>query len=94
MIGRARNPNPGASTTMPAARIPARFAPVLFGFILSGLMSLLVSGISTLRAVGPVPGFGALWLGAWLTAWLVAFPVVLVVAPLARRVVGWLVAKP
>jgi Protein of unknown function (DUF2798) len=73
--------------------LPAKFAPVLFGLILSGLMSLLVSGISTLRAVGWVDGFGGLWLGAWLTAWLVAFPVVLVVAPLARRLVGLLVAK-
>jgi hypothetical protein len=27
--------------------IPARFAPVLFGFVLSALMSLLVSGIAT-----------------------------------------------
>jgi hypothetical protein len=32
-----------------------------------------------------------LWVSAWLTAWLVAFPVVLVVAPLARRTVALLV---
>ncbi len=71
---------------------PARFAPALFGFILSGLMSLLVSGISTYRAVGLAPEFASLWTSAWLTAWLIAFPVVLVVAPLARRAVGALVA--
>jgi len=67
--------------------IPKRYAPVLFGLILSGLMSLLVSGISTLRAVGVPPGFVGLWLSAWLTAWLIAFPSVLFVAPLARRAV-------
>lgn len=67
--------------------IPRRYGPVLFGWILSGLMSLLVSGISGLRAVGIGAGFVELWAGAWLTAWLVAFPVVLVVAPLARRAV-------
>ena len=71
--------------------LPAKFAPALFGLILSGLMSLLVSGISTLRAVGFIDGFASLWVGAWLSAWLVAFPVVLVVAPLARRVVAALV---
>jgi hypothetical protein len=70
---------------------PARYAPALFGLILSGLMSLLVSGISAYRAAGLVPGFAGLWTSAWLTAWLVAFPVVLVVAPLARRAVGALV---
>lgn len=80
-----------------------KFAPALFGLILSGLMSLLVSGISTYRAVGSVDGQGGLgvgawltgwltaWLSAWLIAWLVAFPVVLVVAPLARRTVARLV---
>ncbi|NWL76999.1 DUF2798 domain-containing protein [Pseudomonas taiwanensis] len=73
--------------------IPRRFAPLLFGLILSGLMSLLVSGISTWRAAGPVVDFASLWLGAWLMAWLVAFPVVLLVSPVARRLVEGLVGK-
>ena len=71
--------------------IPQKYAPLLFGLILSGLMSLLVAGISTWRAVGIGDSFAGLWIGAWLTAWLVAFPVVLVVAPLARRTVALLV---
>lgn len=74
--------------------LPQRFAPVLFGLILSGLMSLLVSGISTLRAIGLTPGFAQAWLGSWLTAWLFAFPIVLVAAPMARRAVQHLVARP
>lgn len=73
--------------------VPSMFAPVLFGFILSGLMSMLVAGVATFRAVGMVPGFVGLWASGWVTAWLVAFPVVLVVAPLTRRVVGVLVAR-
>ena len=71
--------------------LPRTFAPALFGLILSGLMSLLVSGISTYRAVGFGEGHAGLWISAWLTAWLVAFPVVLVVAPLARRTVSMFV---
>lgn len=71
--------------------MPARFAPVLFGFILSGLMSFIVSGIATLRNAGLVDGFFNLWLGAWLPSWLIAFPVVLVVAPIARGLVGRMV---
>ena len=70
---------------------PKKFAPALFGLILSGLMSLLVSGISTYRAAGLGDHYFALWIGAWLTAWPVAFPVVLVVAPLAGRTVSMLV---
>jgi hypothetical protein len=71
---------------------PKKLAPALFGLILSGLMSLLVAGISTWRAVGFGDSFASMWIGAWLTAWLVAFPVVLVVAPLARRAVTLLVS--
>ncbi len=67
--------------------IPRKFAPVLFGLMLSGLMSLLVAGISTFRISGWGSEFVGLWTGAWLTAWLIAFPVVLVVAPIARKAV-------
>ena len=70
--------------------IPARFAPVLFGLILSGLMSLIVSGLSTFRALGLVEGFAGLWLGNWAISWAIAFPTVLVVAPLTRRIVATL----
>ena len=67
--------------------IPKKFAYALFGLILSSLMSLLVSGITTLRAVGVTTHFLSLWSTAWIAAWFVAFPVVLVLAPLTRRLV-------
>ncbi|MGE5713491.1 MAG: DUF2798 domain-containing protein, partial [Betaproteobacteria bacterium] len=41
--------------------IPKSFAPALFALILSGLMSFLVSGLSTFRATGWLPGFVGLW---------------------------------
>ena len=66
---------------------PRKFEPYLFGLILSGLMSFVVAGISTVRAVGLTDGVMGLWITAWLTAWAVAFPLVLVIAPFTRRVV-------
>ncbi|WP_066708913.1 DUF2798 domain-containing protein [Curvibacter delicatus] len=74
--------------------LPERYAPVLFGFILSGLMSLVVSAIATFRAAGPRADFLPLWLGAWLSAWLIAFPLVLLVAPVTRRIVQRLAGAP
>lgn len=71
-------------------RLPRRLEPIVFGLVLSGLMSFVVSGVATWRTAGLVPGFGGLWTAAWLAAWLVAFPVVLVAAPAARRMVGLL----
>jgi hypothetical protein len=73
--------------------IPARFAPLLFALLLSCVMSLIVAGIATLRAIGWTPDFAALWARAWLSAWLVAFPAVLVIAPFTRRVVARLVGQ-
>jgi len=74
--------------------LPKKLAPMLFGLLLSGMMPLLVSGISTWRATGLVHGFAASWAGAWLIAWPIAFPAVLLAAPLARRAVNRLVAQP
>ncbi|MGB3406631.1 MAG: DUF2798 domain-containing protein [Jannaschia sp.] len=73
--------------------VPARFAPALFGFILSGLMSCLVSGFATVRAAGFVEGVFGLWMGAWIGSWIIAFPTVLVVAPVTRRLVKRLTAS-
>jgi hypothetical protein len=68
--------------------IPARFAPVLFGLILSGLMSCVVSGIATFRALGLHDGFMAAWGGSWAVSWAIAFPTVLIMAPFTRKIVG------
>lgn len=71
--------------------ISPRFEPIVFGFVLSAMMSFIVSGIATFRTAGLTDDFLTLWTGAWLPSWLVAFPVVLVVAPLARKAVAGLV---
>jgi len=67
--------------------IPPRFAPLAFGFLVSGLMSFLVSGVATARALGLPSDFVGHWFAAWIPAWLVAFPTILVVAPVVRRFV-------
>jgi hypothetical protein len=67
--------------------IARRHGPLLFALILSCVMTLLVSGLSTWRAVGLDPAFAQLWLGAWFTSWSIGFPLVLVIAPLTRRLV-------
>ncbi len=68
-----------------------RCATILFGFVLSALMSLVVSGIATLRNAGLVDEFVSHWLVAWLPSRFDAFPNVVVVAPLARHLVGMLI---
>ncbi len=72
--------------------IPARYAHVLFGFLLSGIMVAFVSFvILVMNGVG-FDGFFLRWLKAFLPTWAVAFPTVLVVAPLVRKLVDRLTA--
>lgn len=71
--------------------IARKHAPLLFALILSGVMSLLVSGVATFRTAGLVPDFASLWIGGWISAWALAFPLVLLMAPLTRRLVEKLV---
>ena len=75
-------------------RFPARAAPFVQGFFLSLIMTCIVSGISTLWALGATREFLSRWPVAWGISWLIAFPTVLVVMPLVRRITQRLVAQP
>lgn len=74
--------------------MPARYAPLLFGFLLSIFMTFIISGVVTLWNFGLVDGVVSIWASGWITSWVVAFPSVLFVAPFVRRIVGRIVATP
>lgn len=74
--------------------VPARFAPILFGALLSAIMVAIVSAFVLATARGFAPGFTAQWLKSCATTWPVAFPTVTLVAPWVRRIVGQLTIKP
>lgn len=62
-----------------------RYAAIRFGFLLSGLMSLVVSGGALFRALGVLADAATVWLAeTWPTLRAVAFPTVLAAAPLVR----------
>ncbi|WP_339561301.1 DUF2798 domain-containing protein, partial [Pseudomonas sp. EA_65y_Pfl1_P113] len=70
-------------------KLPARYAPIVMPFVLSLLMTAVVSVISTLRSLGATPAFLATWPGAWALSWVVAFPtLLLVLLGMALRGVG------
>ncbi len=71
--------------------IPQRFEFLVFGFLLSGFMSCLVTLIASVLTVGMEPGVLMIWMENWLSSWVVAFPAVLLVAPIVRRIVHRLV---
>lgn len=75
-------------------KLPARYATIVMPFLLSLLMTALVSFISTARTVGIAPELLKLWPGNWALSWLVAFPVTLVVLPIVRRLTAAVVDLP
>lgn len=74
-------------------KLPVRWAPVVMSFLLSVLMTCLVSLIATLRSVGPTAELLRLWPGSWLLSWAVALPVTLLVLPVVRRMTAALVER-
>jgi hypothetical protein len=73
-------------------RIPQRFAPIVFGALLSAIMVALVSAFVLALNQGIGSGFPRQWLASCATTWPVAFPTVTLVAPWVRRLVGRITA--
>jgi hypothetical protein len=69
-------------------RIPPRFAPIVFGALLSAIMVAIVSAFVLAINQGIGPDFMRHWLRSCVTTWPVAFPVVTLIAPWVRRVVA------
>lgn len=73
-------------------RIPARFAPILFGALLSAIMVTIVSAFVLFISQGVHAGFVQQWIRSCLTTWPVAFLSVTLLAPVVRRVVARITA--
>ena len=69
-------------------KIPSRFAPLVFGGLLSAIMVFIVSGVVLALNQGIQQGFLWQWARSCLTTWPIAFPTVTLVAPWVRQVVG------
>ncbi|MDR6816484.1 cellulose synthase/poly-beta-1,6-N-acetylglucosamine synthase-like glycosyltransferase [Neorhizobium sp. 2083] len=76
---------------MKLTRLPARYAALLMPFVLSILMTFVVSGVATLKNLGFSPEFLPSWMSAWLVSWLIAFPTLLGALPVTRRIVQFIV---
>lgn len=83
-----------SDTGLPSRRLPARYAGIVMPLVLSVIMTFIISGVSTMRALGVTGEFLATWPTSWLLSWVIAFPVLLVVLPIVRRIVALLVEPP
>jgi hypothetical protein len=66
----------------------SRLGRTLSAVIVSGVMTLVTSGVSTARNTNwNWPAIRELWMHAYIAAWTVGFPVALFVPPLIRKAV-------
>jgi len=72
--------------------IPRRYRPVVFAVLLTGIMTLVISGVATAINVGFPVDFPSRWVHAWLPNWAIACPVLLLVRPYVQRLTDRLTA--
>jgi hypothetical protein len=87
-------PTPPPDTFLGFQKLPARYAQWVMPFLLSVLMTCIVSLISTLTNVGLAPNLLAIWLRSWALSWIFAFPVLLLLLPVVRRATAAIVQQP
>lgn len=75
-------------------KLPARYASIVMPFILSIMMTFVVSLIATAKNLGFAhPELASNWMSSWALSWLIAFPVLLAILPVVRKMVS-LVCHP
>ncbi|MFD4840681.1 DUF2798 domain-containing protein [Achromobacter sp. NPDC058515] len=75
-------------------KLPQGYTRFLMPLVLSIFMSAIVSAVATATSVGLGPDFVASWPNAWGASWIVAFPSLLLLLPVVRRIVAWMVVQP
>jgi hypothetical protein len=75
-------------------KLPAKYYSIMMPLILSSIMCLIISGINTYRYNGYNKMFLSLWMNSWKLSWLIAFPSVLLLLPLAKKIVSMIVETP
>ncbi|MBN9565675.1 MAG: DUF2798 domain-containing protein [Alphaproteobacteria bacterium] len=75
-------------------KLPVRYLSVLLPFALSMMMSGLIGFINTARLAGFSEGFLNKWLVGWMVSWAIAFPTVLVVLPVVKKLLSYIIDMP
>jgi len=68
-------------------KISRKFTPLLMGIVMGVFMSFLMSLVVTFMNLGFVPDFFFIWMRAWGAAFVISLPIVIVVFPIAKKIV-------
>lgn len=73
--------------------IPNKYAQYFISFFMALFMSCIMSFVITAFNIGFVPSFALRWLNAWGFGFAAALPTIFLVAPLVRKLVGFMLLK-
>ncbi len=73
--------------------IDRKYQPIVFAFFMALLMSCVMSLVISIFNVGMVDNLLHIWLKAWGFAFSAAFPIVLLVSPVVRKLVGLVIRQ-
>lgn len=73
--------------------VSSKYLHQVQALLLSGFMSLIMSGAITLINLGLAEHFTKIWLHAWIVAYAIAFPTILLVFPFARKLAMKIASK-
>ena len=73
--------------------VSSKYLHQVQALLLSGFMSLIMSGAISFINLGFVNHFFIIWFHAWLVAYAIAFPSVLLVFPIARKLAVKIASK-
>ena len=74
-------------------RLPARFAPILYGVIQVAMTTAVATAVGVYQSTSWGSAAVLRWVAAWLAAWLLLLPVVIVISPLLHRLVAAITHK-
>jgi hypothetical protein len=75
-------------------KLPPALAPYAFGVIQAAVTTCVATAVATAQIMDVGPGFWGYWLAAWIFSWLTMLPIVILVAPVIRRIVQSMTGPP
>ena len=72
----------------------SRFETIIFALFVQIMMSFIISGVSTHSAISFSEDFIASWMSSWGKSLIVTYPILLIVFPMARKIVSVCVLPP
>lgn len=75
-------------------KLPPKYNATVLPFVLSGLMTFVVSFVTSVINLGFIDIFLKKWLGAWALSWIIAFPTLVILLPMVRKFIANFVEPP